>query len=308
MAVNFDSYRVTPGSKVKLKSISADPVTTLHKEEAEARLSTLKDELDVLQEELYAAGKNSVLIIIQGMDTSGKDGTIRHVFGDVNPQGCRVESFKVPTPEELAHDFLWRVHKVTPPRGMITVFNRSQYEDVLVVRVHDLVPRKIWQARYEMINAFENLLVCQDTIVIKFFLHISKDEQEKRLLAREQDVNKAWKLSPGDWRERQYWDDYQSAYSDALEKCSTENAPWYVIPANKKWYRNLAIAETVVAALSEYRDSWREVLEKMSQARLAELHAYRSESAKQNKKPRSNSTARLSCTVFIHFTALPFKG
>lgn len=289
MAFNFESYRVKPGVNVNLKNISADPHSGVLKEDAIARVAALKDELDVLQEELYAAGKNSALIIIQGMDTSGKDGTIRHVFGDVNPQGCRVESFKVPTPEELAHDFLWRVHKVTPPRGMITIFNRSQYEDVLVVRVHNLVPHQTWQARYEMINAFENSLISHGTVVLKFFLHISKDEQEERLLAREADVSKAWKLSAGDWRERALWNDYQKAYQDVLEKCSTEAAPWYVVPANKKWYRNLVIAETVIAALQKYRKDWHKTLNAMSEARLAELHTYRSENgveavAKKSKK------------------------
>jgi len=277
MAFDFDSYRVKPGANIKLKDIPADPKTDLSKEDAVARLAELKNELDALQEELYAAGKNSALVIIQGMDTSGKDGAIRHVFGDVNPQGCRVESFKVPTSEELAHDFLWRVHKATPPRGMITVFNRSHYEDVLIVRVHDLVPRKTWQARYEMINAFENFLINHDTIILKFFLHISKAEQEERLLAREADVTKVWKLSVADWRERKRWNEYQQAYEDALEKCSTETAPWYIVPANKKWFRNLMIAETVVSTLKTYRSDWHKTLKDMSESRLAELHAYRAE-------------------------------
>ncbi|MBE2183700.1 MAG: polyphosphate kinase 2 family protein [Anaerolineae bacterium] len=288
MTFDFNSYRVKPDTKIKLKDISPVSTVALKKADAAARLEVLKAELDTLQEELYAAGKNSVLVIMQGMDTSGKDGAIRHVFGDVNPQGCRVESFKTPTPEELAHDFLWRVHKVTPPRGMITVFNRSHYEDVLIVRVHDLVPEETWRARYEMINAFESLLAAQGTIILKFFLHISKDEQAERLLAREEDISKAWKLSPSDWRERLLWDGYQKAYEDALEQCSSEHAPWYIVPADKKWVRNLVIAELITSTLHQYRDDWRKTLEAMSETRVAELHAYRAQNATgtSQQKPR----------------------
>jgi len=288
MTFDFNSYRVKPDTKIKLKDISPVSTVALKKADAAARFEVLKEELDTLQEELYAAGKNSVLVIMQGMDTSGKDGAIRHVFGDVNPQGCRVESFKTPTPEELAHDFLWRVHKVTPPRGMITVFNRSHYEDVLIVRVHDLVPEETWRARYEMINAFESLLAAQGTIILKFFLHISKDEQAERLLAREEDISKAWKLSPSDWRERLLWDGYQKAYEDVLEQCSSEHAPWYIVPADKKWVRNLVIAELITSTLHQYRDDWRKTLEAMSETRVAELHAYRAQNATgtSQQKPR----------------------
>jgi PPK2 family polyphosphate:nucleotide phosphotransferase len=209
------------------------------------------------------------------MDTSGKDGAIRSVLDAVDPQGCRVESFKVPTAEELAHDFMWRVHAVTPRKGMIGVFNRSHYEDVLVVRVHELVPEKVWRARYDHINHFERLLADSDTLILKFFLHISKKEQEQRLLEREQDVTKAWKLSAGDWRERERWDEYQRAYEDAIERCSTDAAPWYVVPANRKWFRNLAIAEVLVDTLEHYQDDWRAALKKLSEERLAELAAFR---------------------------------
>lgn len=274
---------VKPGSKVSLKDISPDYAGPQTKEEAEARLNTLRGELEAQQEIMYAAGEHSLLVIFQGMDTSGKDGAIRGVFGDVNPAGCRVESFKVPTEEERAHDFLWRVHKVTPRRGMTAVFNRSHYEDVLVVRVHDMVPKKVWKKRYDTINQFEAMLADSNTIILKFFLHISKEEQEKRLIAREGDVEKAWKLSAGDWRERDYWDDYQAAYEDALAKCSTEAAPWYIVPANRKWYRNLVIAETVVEAVKGYRKEWARTLEMMSQERLAELHAYRAQQQAQQK-------------------------
>jgi PPK2 family polyphosphate:nucleotide phosphotransferase len=214
-------------------------------------------------------------MILQGIDTSGKDGTIRNVLIDVNPQGCRIESFKVPTEEDLAHDFLWRAHRVTPRKGMLGVFNRSHYEDVLVVRVHTLVPERIWQARYDQINAFENILAGNNTIILKFYLHISKDEQEQRLLEREQDVTKAWKLSAGDWREREHWDDYIAAYQDAIQSCSSDAAPWYIVPANRKWYRNLAVSEALVETLRKYRKDWSKALDAMSKARLAELAEFR---------------------------------
>lgn len=269
--------RVAPGAKIRLHEIDAGADGGLTRDEGRARFAELNATLDAMQEELYAAGTHALLLILQGMDTAGKDGAIRNVMLNLNPQGCRVESFKVPTEEELAHDFLWRVHKVVPRKGMVGVFNRSHYEDVLVVRVHELVPEKVWRARYDQINAFERLLADTRTVIVKCFLHISKDEQKERLLAREQDVAKAWKLSAGDWRERERWDDYMAAYEDALNHCSTDYAPWYIIPANRKWYRDLAISEVLVETLRPYRDDWHEALEKMSRARLAELAAFRAE-------------------------------
>ena len=269
--------RIEPGTRVRLQDHDPAATAGLDKKAGRERFEELNAELDVLQEELHAAGTHSVLMVLQGMDTSGKDGAIRNVMTNLNPQGVRVESFKVPTDEDLAHDFLWRVHKVTPGKGMFGIFNRSHYEDVLVVRVHDLVPREVWKQRYEQINAFESLLAASGTIVLKFFLHISKEEQEERLRAREQEVGKAWKLSAGDWREREHWDAYQEAYEDALGRCSTDAAPWYVVPADKKWFRNLAITETLVETLRPYRESWKQALEEMSRARLAELAAYRAE-------------------------------
>ena len=259
-------------SKVNLKDYDPDH-TDKHSDHAsaEAELQKLSDELDDLQELLAAAQHHSLLLILQGMDTSGKDGTIRHVLSHVNPQGCNVYSFKEPTAEELAHDFLWRVHKVTPARGVMGIFNRSQYEDVLVVRVHNLVPKEVWSKRYQEINHFEQLLANSGTIVLKFFLHISKDEQERRLLAREQDRDKAWKLSASDWAERKYWQAYQEAYEDALSKCSTPEAPWYIVPANHKWYRNLAIAHTLVHTMREYKDEWKAELEARGQHELEQL-------------------------------------
>ncbi len=265
-------WKVTEESKVHLKDY--DPsYTGEHTDHAEAKqeLEKLNNELSDLQEALAAAQQQSLLMILQGMDTSGKDGTIRHVLSGVNPQGCRVYSFKQPTPEELAHDFLWRIHKVTPAKGMMGIFNRSQYEDVLVARVHNLVPEEVWSRRYKEINAFEKLLANNGTIVLKFFLHISYDEQERRLLAREQDKDKAWKLSSSDWAERKYWNDYQNAYEDALSKCSTDEAPWYIVPANHKWYRNLAIAHTLVHTMNKYKDGWKQQLEARGKEELEKL-------------------------------------
>jgi PPK2 family polyphosphate:nucleotide phosphotransferase len=269
------AFAIAPDTRVRLREFDASHNGGLSKAEGIARFDKLDARLDQLQEELYAAGSQSVLAIFQGMDTAGKDGAIRSVFRSCNPQGMRVESFKVPSEEELAHDFLWRVHAATPRRGMLGVFNRSHYEDVLVVRVHSLVPETIWRARYDQINDFERLLAASGTIVLKFFLHISKEEQEQRLREREQDVTKAWKLSAGDWRERERWDAYQEAYEEALSRCSTSHAPWHLIPANRKWYRNLAIAEVIVDALEEHRKGWTKRLEKLSTERLSELEAYR---------------------------------
>jgi PPK2 family polyphosphate:nucleotide phosphotransferase len=269
------AHRVEPGTRVRLKEYDTRDSGGLEKEEGQARFAELNAELDALQEELHAAGTHSVLMVLQGMDTSGKDGTIRNVMVNLNPQGVRVESFKVPTDEELAHDFLWRIHKVTPGKGQFGIFNRSHYEDVLVVRVHELVPERVWKARYDHINAFEALLADSGTIVLKFFLHISKDEQEKRLHEREKEVGKAWKLSAGDWRERELWDRYQEAYEDALSLCSTQAAPWHIVPADRKWFRNLAISEVLVDTLRGCRDHWRGALEDLSRVRLAELEAYR---------------------------------
>ena len=271
------AHRVEPGSKVRLKDYDPRDTSGVDKEAGNARFAELNAELDALQEELHAAGTHSVLMVLQGMDTSGKDGAIRSVMHNLNPQGVRVESFKVPTDEELAHDFLWRVHRVTPGKGIFGVFNRSHYEDVLVVRVHELVPEHVWKSRYDHINHFEALLADSGTILFKFFLHISKDEQEKRLREREQEVGKAWKLSAGDWRERQKWDVYQEAYEDALSRCSTEVAPWHIVPADRKWFRNLAISEVLVETLRGYRDDWNGALKELSRLKLAELEAYRTQ-------------------------------
>jgi len=269
-------WKIDDGSKVELKDY--DPDYTDEQSDraaAQTELQRLSDELSDLQELMAAAQHHSMLVILQGMDTSGKDGTIRHVLSHVNPQGCYVVSFKEPTQEELAHDFLWRVHKVTPGKGVMGIFNRSHYEDVLIARVHHLVPEEVWSKRYKEINHFEKLLANNSTIILKFFLHISYDEQERRLLAREQDINKAWKLSASDWLERQYWQDYQQAYEDAISKCSAQDAPWYIVPANHKWYRNLAVAHTIVETLRPYKDDWKAELEERGRKELEKIKKIR---------------------------------
>ena len=272
-------WTVDAGSKIKLKDYDPDDTDTYHDHvSAELELQTLSDELNELQELLAAAQNTSMLVVLQGMDTSGKDGTIRHVLSHVNPQGCDVHAFKEPTQEELAHDFLWRVHKVTPAKCEMVIFNRSHYEDVLVVRVQNLVPEKVWSHRYEEINNFEQLLSQNGLIMLKFFLHISYDEQERRLLAREQDKDKSWKLSAEDWEDRKYWKDYEQAYEDALSKCSTDEAPWYIVPANHKWYRNLAVAHTIVHIMRQYKDEWKIELEARGQRELEKLQQIRSKS------------------------------
>ncbi len=202
---------------------------------------------------MFAENKHSLLVVLQAMDGGGKDGTIRHVMEAWNPQSCNVVSFKVPTTEELAHDYLWRIHKMTPRKGCITVFNRSHYEDVLVVRVHNLVPREVWSRRYNEINNFERSLANSGTTIMKFFLHIDKEEQLRRFGDRLNEPDKQWKISEADYTEREYWDDYQQAYEEALSKCSFNYAPWYVIPANHKWFRNLAISQILVESMENWR-------------------------------------------------------
>ncbi|NHC34870.1 polyphosphate kinase 2 family protein [Scytonema millei] len=247
---DYPRYRVTPNEPIQLSQIDPDTCESYQsKKEIEAELEYYRDRLSLLQERLYAEQQRSLLIVLQAMDTGGKDGTIKHVFQGINPQGCRVWSFKNPSQEELSHDFLWRYHQRTPQRGMINIFNRSHYEDVLIVRVKQLVPEAVWQKRYHSINEFEQMLVLNNVSIIKFFLHISKDEQKRRLEKRLEDPDKRWKFSINDVNERKLWDDYQQAYEDAINYCSTEYAPWYVVPANKKWYRNLVIARAIADTL-----------------------------------------------------------
>jgi PPK2 family polyphosphate:nucleotide phosphotransferase len=245
-------YLVKPGSHFSLAKIDPDDTGVwADKAMAKAALKIVRGRIDALQERLYAERTQSLLIILQATDTGGKDGTIKGVFKGVNPQGVRVRGFQQPSEEELEHDFLWRIHKHVPGRGVITVFNRSHYEDVLVVRVKKLVPKLVWSARYDTINNFERLLSENGTRILKFYLHISKDEQKERLQARLDDPDKIWKFNSGDLADRALWDDYQLAFRDAIVKCTTDVAPWYVIPANHKWARDIAIAEIVASTLEE---------------------------------------------------------
>ena len=246
-------YLVKSETKVKLSKWDPNDTGDFKggKEKGLAELEKLNAKLEELQEVLYAEGKHKVLIVLQAMDTGGKDGVIRRVFDGVNPQGVRVEPFKVPTEEELAHDYLWRVHKVVPGKGEMVIFNRSHYEDVLVVRVHNIVPPAVWKQRYEQINAFERHLAETGTTILKFYLHIDRDEQKERLQARLDDPAKRWKFRLGDLEERKLWPDYMKAYEDALSKTSTEHAPWYIVPANRKWYRDLVISSVLVETLKK---------------------------------------------------------
>ena len=246
-----EKFRVKPGQAITLARLATDNTDTFkNADDARPQTQAYTDRLRELQYLLFAQGKHGLLICLQAMDSGGKDGTIRHVLGVMNPQGCRVQGFKVPTPQEAAHDFLWRIHKAVPGRGEVVIFNRSHYEDVLVTRVHQLVPKSVWLPRYDAINHFEDYLVENGIHVLKFFLHISKEEQLKRFKKRFENPERHWKISESDYTDRVHWDAYQQAYEDALNRCSTEQAPWFVIPADKKWFRDLAVAEIVVEFLS----------------------------------------------------------
>src|SRR6476661_5424489 len=249
----MNRYLVKQGQKVDLDEFDPDDTSLLKqgKKAAEEELPGILEQLAEAQELLFAGDKHKLLVVLQGMDTSGKDGAIRHVMRGFNPQGTRVVSFRKPSEEELEHDFLWRVHSKVPARGEAVVFNRSHYEDVLVVRVHNLVPKPVWQKRYEQIAAFEQMLADEGCIVLKFFLHISKDEQGKRLQDRIDDPAKRWKFQHGDIEERELWNDYRKAYEDALSRTSTEAAPWYIVPANQKWYRNYIVGSVIADALEK---------------------------------------------------------
>ncbi len=245
------------GKKIRLADY--DPSYTGNydsEDQVQEQLSKDVEKLTDLQETLYAEGKQSLLVVLQAIDAGGKDGTIGHVFRGLNPQGVLVTSFKQPTAEEAGHDFLWRVHKAVPAHGYIGVFNRSHYEDVLIVRVHDLVPKKVWKTRYDTINQFEEMLSNSGTKILKFFLYISKEEQKRRFEARLQDPKKHWKFAPGDLKERELWDEYIEAFEDMLTKCNTDYAPWHIVPANKKWYRNLVITRAIVNALEEMKPTF----------------------------------------------------
>ena len=247
---DYPRYRIEPGHKVDLSEMDPDASEHFHaKEEVKEELKRQRDRIRDLQARLYGEGERSLLIVLQATDTGGKDGVIKDVFRGVNPQGCQVHAFKVPGSEDVTHDFLWRYHQKTPARGMITIFNRSHYEDVLVVRVKKLMPEDVWRERYRMINEWEHMLTLNHTTIVKFFLNISKDEQKRRLQSRLENPDKHWKFSSNDLEERKLWDEYQQAFADAITKCSTPYAPWYVVPANKKWYRDLVIARTIADTL-----------------------------------------------------------
>lgn len=249
---DFRKHRIQKNDKVNLSKTETDGKKIEKDRDAcEALFKTVRGELIDLQAKLYAEGKQKLLVIFQAMDAGGKDGTTRSVFEGANPQGVEVTSFKRPTEQELAHDFLWRVHKTVPASGMIGVFNRSHYEDVLVVRVHNIVPETVWQPRYEMINDFEKMLTASGTRIIKFFLHISKNEQKRRFQERLDDPAKRWKFDPADLEKRKVWNGYEKAFEDMLEKCSTRESPWYVVPADQNWYRDLVVASVILETLKE---------------------------------------------------------
>jgi PPK2 family polyphosphate:nucleotide phosphotransferase len=248
---DYPRYRVDPGEPARLAERNPDETERYtRKKDVVAELSAARKRIADLQARLYAEHRRSVLIVLQAMDTGGKDGTIKGVFQGVNPQGCQVWSFKAPSAEERDHDFLWRYHQRVPPVGMIHIFNRSHYEDVLVVRVKSLVQEAVWRERYETINDFERQLTASGVTLVKFFLHISREEQARRLRARLDDPSKHWKFSSNDLAERARWEDYQLAFEEALTRCSTPYAPWYVVPANVKWFRNLVVARTIADTLA----------------------------------------------------------
>ena len=268
----IELLRVAPGTKPDLAAIdtSATPGCEGDKDAARERLDVLRDELTTFQERLWAESAQSLLIVLQALDGGGKDGLIRKVITAFNPQGTRVTGFGVPSDEELRHDYLWRVHAVTPGRGRIGVFNRSHYEDVLVVRVNELVPKAVWSQRYDQINAFEAHLAANRTRIVKLFLHISRDEQRERFQKRLDNPEKRWKWDPKDLETRAKWDDYQAAYTDALARCSTDDAPWFIIPADNKWYRDLAAAEILAETARSMDPQWPEADEDLSKVVVPE--------------------------------------
>lgn len=267
------------GGRVRLAEIDPDHPSGVTKERSREELDRLGREFEELEDLLFFAGTHSLLIVLQGRDTSGKDGTIRRILEYSNAQGVSVQSFKVPTPEERAHDFLWRVHQRTPARGHCVIFNRSHYEDVLVPRVNGSLAGNELRDRFRHIRAFEELLADSGTVLLKFFLHISREEQEERLLAREADVEKAWKLSVQDWRERERWDLYTEAYDDLLSECAAKRSPWFVVPANQKWFRDLVVLEQLVLALRPLREAWLAGLAGVGERARKELTDFRQAAA-----------------------------
>ncbi|MFL5307594.1 MAG: PPK2 family polyphosphate kinase [Polyangia bacterium] len=275
-AIKLDGSR-----RVRLDDVDPADTAGVEKGEAHERTARFGDELAELENLLTYAGTHALLVVLQGRDASGKDGSIRKILEYTNVQNAYVKAFKVPTEEERGHDFLWRVHAAVPRKGYMALFNRSHYEDVLAARVHRLVPDHVWRARYDQINGFEQLLLDANVIVLKFCLHISRDEQYDRLRAREKDPRTAWKLNPEDWREIPLWDEMTVAYEDLLARCATRDAPWYVVPADKKWFRNLAIMERLVLTLRPYRKVWLETLRDMGKSAMKEIRALRSQAKRK---------------------------
>ena len=244
-----DRFVVRPDKRIALADWDPGETLGLEKESAVEKTEKSIARLDELQYLMYAEHRHALLVVLQGMDGAGKDGAIRHVMRGLNPQGCRVTSFKAPSAEEADHDFLWRVHRAAPASGEVAIFNRSHYEDVLAGRVRKLVPKSVWSGRYDHINRFEQLLTASSVVVVKFFLYVSKDEQRRRFGERLRDPTKQWKLSPSDFEDRKHWDDYVTAYEEALTRCSTPDAPWFIVPADKKWFRNFAVSHILVETL-----------------------------------------------------------
>ena len=251
--MDSERWRIAPGTPLDLDDRDPADLTAApgDKQATKAASKELRDRLAELQGRLYAESNQALLVVLQAIDAGGKDGTIKHVFKGVNPQGCKVTSFKQPNTTELAHDFLWRIHQNTPHKGAIGIFNRSHYEDVLVVRVHDLVPERVWRGRYELIRNFEHELSVEGTRIVKFYLHISKEEQAERFRRRLERPDKRWKFSRGDLDERKRWDDYRAAFNEAISETTTDVAPWYVIPGDHKWFRNWCVLTTLVETLED---------------------------------------------------------
>jgi|SRR6267378_2263994 len=275
-------HRFDEPAKVKLARISEEPPAKSTKQEARDRLEKIGEELFELQNWMWGARTHSVLLVLQGRDAAGKDGAVKHMSGALNPRGVAVTSFGVPTQEEREHDFLWRVHWPAPRAGRFAIFNRSHYEDVLAARVKGLAPKPVWKERYGLINAFERTLAAANCIILKFFLHITREEQEKRLLAREKDPADAWKLSLDDWKDRELWDEFTEAYEDVIGRCASPDAPWIVVPANAKWYRDLVIGEALVAALRPHRQEWRKTLDAEGKVRRRDLKEWRAKHARSD--------------------------
>jgi PPK2 family polyphosphate:nucleotide phosphotransferase len=278
--------------RFRLSQLDTGETWGLDKEAARLHVASIEDEFRELADLLAYAASHSLLVIIQGRDAAGKDGCVRRILSFSNVQTVRVTAFKVPSAQELAHDYLWRIHKEAPQKGDLAIFNRSHYEDVVAVRVHDLVPKQIWQKRYAQINTFEEVLADANTIVVKFFLHISPDEQERRLLERENDSRKFWKLNPSDWIERDFWDETTEAYEDVFNKCSSSERPWHIIPSDKKWFRDVAVLETLVSILRPYRARWMAELEKIGETAKAEIAKARQHSQMLNHPVASKSKAK----------------